>query len=61
MQKAERVARETGGIIETEYRIIRPDGALRYVRDLAEVDRNGAGRAIRLSGALLDVTEQKAR
>ncbi len=57
--EAERVARETGGVIETEYRIVRPDGAMRYVRDLAEIDRDGTGRPVRLFGALLDVTERK--
>jgi PAS domain S-box-containing protein len=57
--EAERVARETGGVVETEYRIVRPDGALRYVRDLAEIDRDGARRPVRLFGALLDITDRK--
>ena len=57
--EAERVARETGGVVETEYRIVRPDGALRYVRDLAEVDRSGSDHPVRLFGALLDITDRK--
>ena len=59
LAEAERVARETGGVVETEYRIVRPDGALRYVRDLAEMERDRAGHPVRLFGALLDITERK--
>jgi PAS domain S-box-containing protein len=55
----ERQARESGGIFETEYRIVRPDGAIRYVRDLAEIERDGTGQAVRLFGTVLDITERK--
>lgn len=45
---------------ETEYRIIRPsDGQTRWIRVLAEIDRNANGDPIRLFGTHIDITEQK--
>ena len=44
----------------TEYRIIRPsDGQLRWIAVKAEIERNAEGRAVRLVGAHIDVTERK--
>ena len=44
----------------TEYRIIRPsDGQLRWIAVKAEIERNAEGRAVRLVGAHIDVTESK--
>ena len=59
LAEAERVARETGEVVEAEYRIVRPDGALRYVRDLTEADCAGTDRPVRMFGALLDITDRK--
>ncbi|MGJ4884557.1 MULTISPECIES: PAS domain S-box protein [unclassified Bradyrhizobium] len=43
----------------TEYRIIRPsDGEIRWVRVIARIERDWNGRAIRLVGAHIDVTDQ---
>jgi PAS domain S-box-containing protein len=44
---------------ETEYRIVRPDGAVRMIHDWATVERDDAGRAIRLHGTCQDITERK--
>ncbi|WP_314956356.1 PAS domain S-box protein [Bradyrhizobium cosmicum] len=42
-----------------EYRIIRPcDGEIRWIRVVAKIERDGNGRAIRLVGAHIDVTDQ---
>ena len=42
-----------------EYRIIRPtDGDIRWIRVVAKIERNRDGRAQRLVGADLDVTDQ---
>jgi PAS domain S-box-containing protein len=42
-----------------EYRIIRPsDGETRWIRVVAKIERDGDGRAIRLVGAHIDVTDQ---
>lgn len=42
-----------------EYRIIRKDGSMRWVNARANVTRNKAGKAIRLSGTLQDITDRK--
>ncbi|MDE2376884.1 PAS domain S-box protein [Bradyrhizobium sp.] len=43
----------------TEYRIIRPsDGDMRWIRVVAKIERDADGRAIRLVGAHIDVTDQ---
>jgi PAS domain-containing protein len=42
-----------------QYRILRPsDGKLRWISARTEIDRDGAGRAMRLIGAHADVTDQ---
>ena len=42
-----------------EYRIIRPsDGAVRWISVTAKIDRDASGRAIRLVGAHIDITER---
>jgi PAS domain S-box-containing protein len=41
------------------HRIIRPDGTLRYVHELAHSHLNDEGRLMRLSGTVQDVTELK--
>jgi PAS domain S-box-containing protein len=42
-----------------EYRIVRPnDGDVRWIRVVAKIERNRDGRALRLVGADLDVTDQ---
>jgi signal transduction histidine kinase/DNA-binding response OmpR family regulator len=42
-----------------EYRIIWPDGTIRILAATAECQRDAAGTALRLTGALQDVTEQR--
>jgi PAS domain S-box-containing protein len=44
---------------ELEYRIVRPDGAVRWLRDRAFPVRDGEGRTIRIAGIAEDVTERK--
>ena len=44
----------------TEYRIVRPsDGAVRWIRALAEIERDENGEPIALVGAHSDITERK--
>jgi PAS domain S-box-containing protein len=43
----------------TKYRIVRPDGETRWIADTGRVQRDAEGKAIRFSGVLRDVTEQK--
>src|ERR1700726_823948 len=44
---------------ELEYRIVRPDGAVRWIRDRAFPVRDAAGPVIRIAGVAEDVTEKR--
>jgi two-component system sensor histidine kinase/response regulator len=48
-----------GQSIQEEYRILWPDGTVRWVRDSIQVSRGGPGRALRLDGILTDMTERR--
>ena len=50
---------EGGGSFQIEYRIIRPDGALRWVLVAAVVQRDDAGAAERVMGICQDITDWK--
>jgi PAS domain S-box-containing protein len=49
----------TGQIFDLVYRIIRPDGTLRFVHSLGTPEMNSDGVVVRLAGTLQDVTESK--
>jgi PAS domain S-box-containing protein len=51
-------AREAGDELVTEYRVLRPDGAVRWVASRGSVRRDEAGQPIGMSGIVLDVTER---
>lgn len=42
-----------------EYRIIRPDGSIRYLESRAEVAEDSPGKVSQLFGAILDITERQ--
>jgi PAS domain S-box/PAS domain S-box/PAS domain S-box/PAS domain S-box/PAS domain S-box len=42
-----------------DFRIARPDGTIRYVRNEAEFTRDNSGKVIKMFGTLQDVTERK--
>jgi two-component sensor histidine kinase len=42
------------------YRIRRPDGQVRWVLDRGQVERNTEGKALRVIGVLVDITDLKA-
>ena len=44
---------------ELEYRIVRPDGTVRWIRDLAFPVHDAEGRVIRVAGVAEDVTERR--
>ncbi|MGY8666288.1 PAS domain S-box protein [Bradyrhizobium sp. UFLA05-109] len=62
----ERTVKHLFGILKSEsedysdtYRIIRPsDGEVRWIRVVGKIERDASGRAVRLVGADLDVTDQ---
>ncbi|MEH2332662.1 PAS domain S-box protein [Nostoc sp.] len=42
-----------------EYRIIRPDGSVRYIESKAEIAYDAQGQPVKLLGAVLDITQRK--
>src|ERR1700676_1882083 len=48
-----------GNDAEYNYRIILPDGAIKYIRSVAHPIRNHSGRLIEFVGPVMDVTERK--
>jgi len=42
-----------------EYRIVRPDGEIRNIHSYAAVTRDESGKAIRIFGTMIDITERK--
>lgn len=44
---------------DTEYRIIQPDGAVRYIHSQAEVRRDASGKPLNMLGMMQDITERK--
>jgi diguanylate cyclase (GGDEF)-like protein/PAS domain S-box-containing protein len=46
-----------GGEYDTEYRIVRPDGELRWIQDRARLVRDASGAPARLDGVMRDITE----
>ena len=50
--------RETGSF-EEEYRIIRPDGSMRWVHDRSTLVPDESGQPLRLDGIVTDITERR--
>jgi PAS domain S-box-containing protein len=50
---------QAAGGYDAEYRIVRPDGAVRWIRDRAFPVRNGQGGVYRIAGIAEDITERK--
>ncbi|MGW6932813.1 EAL domain-containing protein [Lentzea sp. NPDC054927] len=49
----------TGDPIDIEYRIVRPDGQLRWIRGVAEARLTDAGQLDKITGYIRDITEAK--
>ncbi len=49
----------TGGGEKREYRIVRPDGSVRWVSDRGFAIRNENGQVVRIAGIAEDITERK--
>ena len=47
------------GTLDQEYRIVRPDGEIRWIWDRGYPIRNEAGEAFRIAGTALDITDRK--
>jgi PAS domain S-box-containing protein len=50
---------QSGGDYDLEYRIVRPEGEVRWVRDRAFPITNPSGEVYRIAGVIDDVTERK--
>ena len=53
------MAMQTGTAYELEHRIVRPDGSIRVVYDLAHPYFDKQGKLVRYIGTTLDITERK--
>jgi two-component system cell cycle sensor histidine kinase/response regulator CckA len=51
--------KQIAGTYDEEYRIVRPDGSVRWIRDRAFPVRNAAGEVIRMAGAAEDVSDRR--
>jgi PAS domain S-box-containing protein len=51
---------DTGGGAPREYRIVRPDGVVRWILDRAFPVRDEAGEIVRVAGIAEDITDRKA-
>lgn len=49
----------SGTEFREEFRIRRPDGAIRWVECVAQVERDSAGKAVRMSGVNVDLTARR--
>jgi C4-dicarboxylate-specific signal transduction histidine kinase len=58
-QRAVRHSLEGSGEFEAEYRVMARDGATRWVVARGQVERDAAGKPLRLRGVTVDVSERK--
>lgn len=57
VQASEQRAAQTG-LHDVVHRIVRPDGVIRHVHELARAELDAQGNVVRLTGTVQDVTEQ---
>ena len=60
VEEAVRLAVEEGADYAIDHRIVRPDGAIRFVHEYGEVERDRAGVPLRMRGIVQDVTRSRA-
>ena len=58
VRASKREAVETGSTYDSRHRIIRPDGAIRWIHERAVAERDADGAPLRLVGVLRDVTDE---
>ena len=59
VHREKKAAAEVPHRVEFEHRIIRPDGEVRYIHQIAEMDFDDQGRLTRESGTMQDITGRK--
>jgi len=53
------LTKQIGGKYDEEYRIVRPDGSVRWIWDRAFPIRDASGQVYRIAGIAEDITERK--
>ena len=53
------MTKQAAGTYDEEYRIVRPDGNVRWIRDQAFPVRDAAGQVVRVAGVAEDITERR--
>jgi len=53
------LTKQAAGTYDEEYRVVRPDGSIRWIHDHAFPVRNSAGEIYRVGGVARDITERK--
>jgi len=53
------MTRQVSGMYDEEYRIIQPDGSVRWIRDRAFPIKDTSGKVYRITGIAQDITEHK--
>lgn len=53
------MTKQVKGEFDLEYRIVRPDGSIRWIRDRAYPIRDEKGEVYRIAGIALDITKEK--
>jgi two-component system cell cycle sensor histidine kinase/response regulator CckA len=51
--------KQVSGTYDEEYRIVRPDGTIRWIRDRAFPVRDASGAVVRIAGVAEDITERR--
>lgn len=59
VQAADEIAKQTGILNSIEYRIVRPDGSVRWVTSRGKAQLDEAGTPVILPGLLIDITGRK--
>jgi PAS domain S-box-containing protein len=59
LEAAEADALHSGTLASTEFRILQPDGSMRWVIERGKVQFDSTGAPVRLAGLLIDITAQK--
>jgi PAS domain S-box-containing protein len=52
-------ARQTGGFVQSEYRILQKDGTVRWIDARGKIRLDSAGKAVRFPGVAVDITDRK--
>ncbi len=60
VEEIDRMALNEGTPFDVEYRIVRPDTSERVIHSQGEVEFDAAGKPVRISGTVQDITERKS-